>query len=159
MTPRTVPTVRDLERDEVEEILARNRVGRIAYGRGSRIDIEPIHYVYADGWIYGRTSDGPRLETNGFSWWPVAFEVDEVDDLYRWRTVVVHGGFYTIPPDGVEWARSVELLSGLVPARDGAASARDVLFRIAVQEAAGRESSPGANGRSVVPAPAEPVPA
>ena len=43
------PTVRTLEHPEVESILARNHVGRIAYARGNRIDLEPVHYVYEDG--------------------------------------------------------------------------------------------------------------
>ena len=145
------PTIRTLDRAQSEAILARNHVGRIAYGRGSRIDIEPIHYVYADGWIYGRTSHGAKLETTGYSWWPVAFEVDEVEELFRWRSVVVHGGFYTLPADGAEWEqdewrRGLELLRGLIPealTEDDPTPMRNVLFRIAVQEVSGREAVPG----------------
>lgn len=150
MSPTRAPQIRALEPDEIEAILARNHVGRMAYGRGGRIDIEPIHYVYADGWIYGRTSPGAKLEATGFSWWPVAFEVDEVDALFRWRSVVVHGGFYTLMADGAdweraEWRRALETLRRLLPetltAQDPTPF-RDVLFRIAVQEATGRQVEP-----------------
>lgn len=147
MSQTGAPQIRSLGREEIDAILARNHVGRIAYGRDNRIDIEPIHYVYADGWIYGRTSHGAKLETTGYAWSPVAFEVDEVEGLFQWRSVVVHGGFYTVPADGAEWerqewSRGVELLRGLVPETftgDDPAPHRDVLFRIAVQEATGRE--------------------
>jgi nitroimidazol reductase NimA-like FMN-containing flavoprotein (pyridoxamine 5'-phosphate oxidase superfamily) len=129
-------------------ILARNHVGRIAYSRGNFMDIEPVHYVYADGWLYGRTSEGTKLRTTGYSWHPVVFEVDEVEDLFRWRSVVVHGGFYTIPSGGAdweveEWKKGVELLRTLIPdtflAGDPVAF-RTVMFRIAVQEVSGREA-------------------
>jgi nitroimidazol reductase NimA-like FMN-containing flavoprotein (pyridoxamine 5'-phosphate oxidase superfamily) len=148
-TPK--PTFRPLERDECEAILARNHVGRLAYARSNRIDIEPVHYVYANDWIYGRTSEGKKIETTGYSWWPVAFEVDEVEELFRWRSVVVHGGFYTIPFRGValeveEWKRGVAALRTLIPETftdDDPVAFRTIMFRIAVQEVSGREALPG----------------
>jgi hypothetical protein len=94
-------------------------VGRIAYARGTRLDIEPIHYVYSEGWLYGRTSRGAKLDITGESWWPVAFEVDEVDGPFDWRSVVVHGGFYTLRPEErwqqEDYDRALERLRALMP--------------------------------------------
>lgn len=149
MSTREAPQIRALSRAECDAVLARNHVGRIAYARANRIDIEPIHYVFHEGWVYGRTGHGAKLEATGYTWWPVAFEVDEVEELFRWRSVVVHGGFYTIPAgagEGGEWDRAVELLRSLIPETftpDDPAAFRDVLFRIAVQEVSGREAVPG----------------
>lgn len=42
-------------------------VARIAYSRENQVDIEPIHYIYQDGWLYGRTSRGAKLELTGDS--------------------------------------------------------------------------------------------
>jgi uncharacterized protein len=148
MTTITKPAIRKLDGDACEAILARNHVGRLAYARGSRIDIEPVHYVYADGWIYGRTSPGRKMEMIGGHWRPVAFEVDEAEDLFRWRSVVVHGGFYPVPREWVSgenpvWSRAVELLRTLVPqtfCEDDPVPERSVVFRIAVQEITGREA-------------------
>ncbi|MGI9190032.1 MAG: pyridoxamine 5'-phosphate oxidase family protein [Longimicrobiaceae bacterium] len=143
--------IRSLDREEIEEILARNHVGRLAYAKGNRVDIEPLHYVYDVGWIYGRTSPGTKIETTGTEWWPVAFEVDEVKGIFEWRSVVVHGGFYTIPREGwttaqrETWMRGVGLLRRLIPETfrdDDPAPHRTLLFRIAVQEASGREATP-----------------
>jgi nitroimidazol reductase NimA-like FMN-containing flavoprotein (pyridoxamine 5'-phosphate oxidase superfamily) len=144
------PVFRHLEREACEAILARNHVGRLAYARSNQIDIEPVHYVYSDGWIYGRTAEGRKIETTGYAWWPVAFEVDEVEALFRWRSVVVHGGFYTIPFRGVEmeveeWKRGVAALRTLIPetfTADDPVAFRTILFRIAVQEVSGREALP-----------------
>jgi len=44
---------RELHRDESEEILSRNHVGRIAFASNDRVDIEPVNYVFDSGWIYG----------------------------------------------------------------------------------------------------------
>jgi nitroimidazol reductase NimA-like FMN-containing flavoprotein (pyridoxamine 5'-phosphate oxidase superfamily) len=148
------PIFRHLDESECLELLARNNVGRVAYARKNHIDIEPVHYVYSDRWIYGRTSQGKKLEMTGYSWWPVAFEVDEVEDLFRWRSVVVHGGFYAMQSGGTEpeveeWRRAVELLRTLIPGtlrEDDPTSFRDILFRIAVQEVTGREALPGPPG-------------
>lgn len=144
------PAFRELERGEMEAILERNHVGRLAFASRNHVDIQPLHYVYHEGWIYGRTSHGTRMESVGYAWWPVAFEVDEIEELFRWRSVVVHGGFYTIPAGGTEWEaeewrHGVELLRRLLPqtfTRDDPVGFRTVLFRIAVQELTGREATP-----------------
>ena len=148
---RAQPIFRELDRERSLEILARNHVGRIAYARKNRIDIEPIHYVYADGWIYGRTSKGRKMEMTGYSWWPVVFEVDEVEGLFQWRSVVVHGGFYAMPAprnhlEVEEWKTGVDWLRTLIPEsfrEDDPVSHRTILFRISVQEITGREAVPG----------------
>ena len=150
METSSSPRFRSLNRNEIDAILARNHVGRLAYARGNRVDIEPLHYVYSNGWIYGRTSPGTKIETTGTDWWPVAFEVDEIEELFRWRSVVVHGGFYVIPKHGAEWQqeewmRGLGLLRRLIPdtfREDDPAPHRNLIFRIAVQEASGREAIP-----------------
>ena len=151
----TQPRIRTLSREECEQILTRNHVGRLAYSWKNHVDIEPLHYVFDGEWLYGRTSPGAKLTATGEEWWPVAFEVDEVEGLFQWRSVVVHGGFYAIPEDGPEWReaareRSLELLRALVPETltpDDPAPLRTVLFRIAVQEVSGREATPGEPAR------------
>jgi len=155
MSDPTHPRFRTLDRDECLAILARNHVGRLAYERQGHVDIQPLHYVYDDGWLYGRTSYGAKLDATGTTWWPVAFEVDEVEDLFSWRSVVVHGGFYTLADDGVEvheeaWRHGVELLRALIPATFTEADPvafRTVVFRMAVQEVTGREAVPDSAAR------------
>lgn len=73
-----MPTFRPLDRPEMEALLARNHVGRLAFSFHDRVDIEPIHYVYADGVLYARTSPGHKLTTLAHHRW-VALEADEVD--------------------------------------------------------------------------------
>ena len=103
------PRFRILTRHECESLLARHSVGRIAFVRGNRLDIIPLHYVFADGVLCARTAHETRLEKtheNFYDSWPAAFEVDEVDALFRWRSVVVHGNFHAAVHGDAEWRRN-----------------------------------------------------
>ena len=143
---------RELPRSEIEEILGRNKVGRLAFAFHDRVDIQPIHYVYERGWLYGRTSEGEKIETLQHNQW-VAFEVDEIKDTFDWLSVVIHGSFWRIHPLGSPraeevWAKAAELMARVVPEaltdKDPVAF-RQILFRIAISDVRGREakSKPG----------------
>src|SRR5215213_8839853 len=93
------PTFRTLEPREMEQLLARHNVGRVAYTFHGRVDIEPIHYVFADGVIYMRTAPGSKLAALAHSPW-IALEVDEIDGPFDWRSVVAHGTVYVVRADG-----------------------------------------------------------
>src|SRR5688500_1171606 len=93
------PTFRELDPPEVEQLLTRNHVGRMAYSFHNRVDIEPISYVHAGGVIYMRTAPGSKLATLIHAPW-VAFEVDEVDGPFDWRSVVAHGTVYVLEDSG-----------------------------------------------------------
>lgn len=149
MTPNP-PIFRQLSRDESERLLGRNHVGRVAFSFRDRVDIQPIHYVFHDGWIYGRTSQGTKLTTIAHHPW-IAFEVDEVHGMFEWKSVVVKGAFYLLSGEesaatDLTFAHGVELLRELIPetfeANDPAAFRRSV-FRIHLDEVTGREAKPG----------------
>lgn len=108
-----------LPRAEIDAVLARQNVGRLAYSLRDRVDIEPLHYVYADGWVYARTAPGTKLSTVVHNPW-VAMEVDEARALFDWDSVVLRGRLHILD-DGptVEmrerYARAVTALRTLVP--------------------------------------------
>ena len=142
-----VPYVRELERAECVEILERNRVGRVAFSHRDRVDIEPIHYVLESDWLYLRTSKGSKLAVLQKNPW-VAFEVDEFEQLFSWRSVVVHGKveFVSADSSGVEThEHAIEALRGLIPgtlSEDDPVSFRNVVLRIHLTEVTGREAEP-----------------
>ena len=146
--PTPTPRFRDLDPAECTALLARHNVGRMAFARKDRVDIEPIHYVFDDQWVYGRTQPGTKLEVLTHNRW-VAFEVDEVDALFDWRSVVVKGGFYLLRADGSAQERKiydngVAILRRLVPEtltpRDPLPD-RAIVFRIHVDEMFGRAAT------------------
>jgi nitroimidazol reductase NimA-like FMN-containing flavoprotein (pyridoxamine 5'-phosphate oxidase superfamily) len=139
---------RELPRDEIEAMLLRNKVGRIAFTYHDRVDIQPIHYIYDRGWLYGRTSEGDKISTLQHNQW-IAFEVDEVTDTFDWRSLVIHGSLWILHPRGSPraeelWAKAAELVAKIVP---GALTDHDpvpfrqTLFRIAVSDVRGREAT------------------
>lgn len=139
---------RDLERDEIEQVLLRNKVGRLAFSFHDRVDIQPIHYIYERGWLYGRTSEGDKIAALTHNQW-IAFEVDEVKDVFEWTSVVVHGSFWILHPRGSAhaeelWVKAAELVSKIVPGSltdTDPVSFRQTLFRIAVSDVRGREAT------------------
>ena len=140
------PEFRTLDDAECRALLARHRVGRIAYSLRDRVDIEPIHYVYDKSWVFGRTSVGAKLSTLAHRPW-CAFEVDEVHAMFNWTSVVVKGSFHLLDPESGSpdsYRRALELLSSLVPGTftsDDPVPHRTILFGIHAQEITGRSAS------------------
>jgi uncharacterized protein len=140
---------RTLSLDECRALLARHRVGRLAYAYKQRIDIEPLHYVLDGEWIYLRTSQGSKLAMLGHAPW-VAMEVDEVRDLFDWESVVIHGSVQVLDAaDGPEatarWEHAVETFRRLMPAAFAAGDPtphRDVMLRVHLSHVEGRAASP-----------------
>lgn len=140
-----VPIFRELTDAECEELLRQHHVGRLAFVRDGSVDIEPIHYVFTDGWIFGRTGEGTKLESIAHRPW-VAFEVDDVHGLFDWRSVVVHGTIYLLADDGApldreQYTRALELLRTLVPETmtpDDPTPARTIVFGLHADRISGR---------------------
>lgn len=140
-----------------ERVLTDNNVGRIAFALQDRVSIVPVHYVYDNGWIYGRTATGGKLRELLRNR-RVAFEVDEHTRLFQWRSVVVRGPLYLIEPGSANsdqhiYAKAVSLIRQLVPSAlsdSDPVPFRDQLFRIRVVEISGRTSEP-TGGKRVFP--------
>jgi nitroimidazol reductase NimA-like FMN-containing flavoprotein (pyridoxamine 5'-phosphate oxidase superfamily) len=148
------PVIRSLRGDEAEALLTRNHVGRIAFAIHDRVDVEPMHYVYDAPWIFGRTSAGTKLLTLAHNQW-CAFEVDEVEGLFDWESVVVKGPFSAqgSPLAGWDFDRALAALRELLPSTlraDDPTPHRDIVFGVHVSEISGRGSASNA-------APASPV--
>ncbi len=139
------PTFSKLDQAACEALLAAHHVGRIAFAFRDRVDIEPIHYVYANGWLYGRTREGTKLRTLAHHPW-VAFEVDEVNALFEWKSVVIHGRieFPDITRSEVErakHARAVAAFRTLIPdafADNDPTPDRDVVWALPLHTVEGR---------------------
>lgn len=146
---------RELSREEIEAMLLRNNVGRIAFSYHDRVDVQPIHYVYERGWLYGRTSEGDKVAALKHNQW-IAFEVDEVTDVFDWRSIVIHGSFWILHPRGSPhaeelWVKAAELVSRIVPGaltEHDPVGFRQTLFRIAVADVRGREATLKVSERS-----------
>ena len=148
--PAPRPIFRELTSEECIALLRRHRVGRLAVTHRDRIDVVPIHFVYDDGWLYGRTAVGEKIEVVSHNRW-VAFEVDEVRDTFDWTSVVVKGGLYLLRKEGSAqeqeiYEKGVALVRQIVPEAltpDDPVPDRALLFRIHADDISGRAASPG----------------
>lgn len=142
-----LPTFDTLSHEEAEAILARHHIGRLAFSFRDRVDIQPISYVYDAGAIICRTGPGAKLTTLERSPW-IAFQVDEVDGPFDWRSVVAFGTVYPLDAEGGAraqdtYARSLALFRTIAPdalAEGDPAPFRTVLLRIHVHEIHGRSA-------------------
>ena len=157
-TALTIPKIRKMSAASCLALLRHESVGRMAFSFHDRVDITPIHYVYANKWLFARTSHGEKMMTIAHAPW-VALEVDEVNGVFEWKSVVVHGTVYLAERDGgpVEarrWRTGIELLKRIVPGTGTThdpVAFRSLVFGIHVDSLSGRISSltGGATGRSV----------
>ena len=137
------PHIRDLTPSDNCTLLERHNVGRIAFSFHDRVDIQPIHYVYRDNWIYGRTSRGGKLMTLAHNPW-CAFQVDEVRGTFDWESVVVKGYLELLDPElgsPNAYAYGLELMRRIVPETftdEDPVPQRSILFRIHASEVTGR---------------------
>jgi nitroimidazol reductase NimA-like FMN-containing flavoprotein (pyridoxamine 5'-phosphate oxidase superfamily) len=149
MTTRLTPSFDELTRAEAVEILARNHVGRLAFAFHDRVDIQPLSYTFEDPWIYLRTEEGTKIFTLTHNRW-AAFEVDEIDGPFDWRSVVVRGAVYLLDPehgsgDPETFEHAVQLLRGVIPGtltRKDPVPFRDVVLRLYADEVTGRRATP-----------------
>ena len=141
---KTAPAqIRELDQRDINAVLARNLVGRLAWLRDGDIDVLPIRYAYANGSIFGRTGSGGKLLKMDPEGTRVAFEVDEVQSTQRWRSVLVHGTFLLATPDAgrEEWLRALGAIRRLEHEAlrdDDPTPERRELFRIVIHDASGR---------------------
>ncbi len=141
------PRVRELTARQIACVLGRNTVARVGFMNGKRMEIAPVHYVIEDGVMYGRTAGGSKSRA-----WrgdvSVVVEVDEVDDLFNWRSVVIHGSMDIVRGVGpgaepFAYLKAVAAIRRLIPAafteRDPMPY-RSYVFRITPSEMSGRQA-------------------
>jgi nitroimidazol reductase NimA-like FMN-containing flavoprotein (pyridoxamine 5'-phosphate oxidase superfamily) len=144
----TLPVIRKLTRQECEAVLSRNNIGRIAFSYRDKVDIEPLSYVFMNGWIYGRTSLGSKLRVLAHNRW-VAFETDELRSMFDWQSVIVKGALYRLDSKGAQteaYETAVTLLRTLMPlalSQGDPTPDRTELFRIHADRVTGRAATPG----------------
>lgn len=81
-----------LTHSQMEHVLQSQLVGRIACHAGEKLYVVPVSYVYHDGYIYAHSKEGLKIaimrKNPG-----VCFQVDAVEDMTNWRSVIVWGTY------------------------------------------------------------------
>jgi uncharacterized protein len=80
---------------DIESILARNVLGRLGCTDGETIYVVPINYYYDGRYIFAHSTDGKKIRYMRKN--PkVCFEVDEVENMMNWKTVITWGDYEEI---------------------------------------------------------------
>ena len=135
----------ELTDGQTEDVLRSNIIGRIGCHAFGRTYVVPITYVYDGKAIYAHTREGMKLHMMREN--PrVCFEVDHMDDLANWRSVIAWGRFEELHGDRAHQAMEMlvenleEKLEGppgeSVHPREGTVPA--TLYRIVLEEKSGR---------------------
>jgi nitroimidazol reductase NimA-like FMN-containing flavoprotein (pyridoxamine 5'-phosphate oxidase superfamily) len=136
---------------EIEQVLTTEILGRIAFIIEGRPTVVPITYAYDGEAIYVHSAEGEKLHAMQVN--PtVCFEVEQIEDMANWRSVVAHGTFERLQDDP-EGAVMEMLVQRFAPLRVSETAAPDrrreqahrrggvtrpALFRILLTDKAGR---------------------
>ena len=142
----------ELTPEEIDEMLRSEAIGRIGCYAFGRPYVVPITFAYDGVAVYGHSREGLKLRMMR-SHPSVCFEVDRMDGLSDWRSVIAMGTFSELPERQSETA--MELLRRRIgPHVPSATSFPDGLthvsgmpwavFRIVLGERSGRFERPDA---------------
>lgn len=82
----------ELTDKQMERLLREEAVGRIGCHANGRTYVVPVTYVWEGEAVYCQSADGMKIRMMRAN--PeVCFEVDHIDDLANWRSVIAHGTF------------------------------------------------------------------
>jgi nitroimidazol reductase NimA-like FMN-containing flavoprotein (pyridoxamine 5'-phosphate oxidase superfamily) len=140
--------VRDLDQDEIEQLLLRLNYGHLACTDGLEPYVVPIHYAYDEPYIYIYTTEGKKsglIERNP----RVCLQIEEVVDGSNWQSVIVQGEAEHLT-DEVERTNALKAVVRMNPTLTPAVSIRwmdnwvreniEVVLRIVPIEMTGRAS-------------------
>lgn len=82
----------ELNEKQIEDLLTRQITGRLACYADGQLYLVPINYVYKEPCIYAHSAPGRKIEMMRKN--PeVCFEVDEIETIFNWKSVIVWGRF------------------------------------------------------------------
>jgi uncharacterized protein len=138
---------------QAEFILHDGMIGRIGCYADKKVYVVPVTYVYDKGYIYAHSQEGMKVTMMRRN--PsVCFEVDFVQDMANWRSVVIWGEFQELTNDKEQKAAMRMLADRLLPFVDSESTRppespepaphevvkppRAVFYRIKIEKMTGR---------------------
>lgn len=142
-----------LNQSEIETVLHRQSIGRIGYHADGKVHIVPVVYAYDGVRILCHSREGQKIRAMRAN--PnVCFEVEQIDDLTNWQSVVAWGTYEELTGDAAALAIGflVDALTKLVgvdappgasrssitPPGHGAEAADAVVYCLHLSEKTGR---------------------
>jgi nitroimidazol reductase NimA-like FMN-containing flavoprotein (pyridoxamine 5'-phosphate oxidase superfamily) len=132
----------ELTSAEIDELLRRQRIGRVGSAAVGHVEITPIVYGYDGLAVYGHSRFGRKIQyMRGNP--EVCFEVEEIVDPMSWKVVVLHGRYEELS-DAADRDRAMRfiLAQGAGGRRSSATAVEHgddlVVYRIRIASRSGR---------------------
>lgn len=85
----------ELTEKQIEGLLKRQVTGRLGCHAEGLTYVVPVNYMYKDDAIYAHSGSGRKIDMMRKN--PqVCFQVDEMESIFRWRSVIAWGTFEEI---------------------------------------------------------------
>jgi nitroimidazol reductase NimA-like FMN-containing flavoprotein (pyridoxamine 5'-phosphate oxidase superfamily) len=128
--------------EEVERLLSSETTGRIGCHADGLTYVVPVTYAYRSGTVYCHSAAGQKIRMMRKN--PdVCFEVDRVEDVGNWKSVVAHGRFQEL--SGRDALEAMDVLIARFSTIDGMKESHPS-YVLRVSEA----DSPRTDGRPIV---------
>ncbi|MCX7877256.1 MAG: pyridoxamine 5'-phosphate oxidase family protein [Ignavibacteria bacterium] len=104
-----------MDKNSISNILIRNYTARLGCSDGNEVYVVPITYVYDGENILSHSNEGKKINIMRKN--PeVCIEIDEVDDIFNWRSVIATGIFEELSGDESvkAFSKIYEKLSGIM---------------------------------------------
>jgi nitroimidazol reductase NimA-like FMN-containing flavoprotein (pyridoxamine 5'-phosphate oxidase superfamily) len=100
--------IESLSRLQCEQLLASQLIGRIGCHSSGKLYIVPITYAFHEGYIYAHSNEGLKIKMMRKN--PkVCFEVECVENMGNWRTVILWGKYEELKTQLVQ-AKAINIL-------------------------------------------------
>jgi len=101
--------VKEVSRGEMLALLLRGGYGHLGCSRDNHLYVVPMHYAFDSAALYFFTTDGTKTEFMAANH-EFCFQVEEVTDARRWRSVMVTGRAERVKGDE-EMERAMQLIT------------------------------------------------
>jgi len=143
-----------LTKEQIQEVLKENILGRIGCNDGQRTYVVPINYVYDGKFILGHSTEGMKVRMMRKN--PqVCFEVDEMKTLTNWKSIIAWGEYQELTDERdryyamklfVDRMMHLKISETAVPPEISAyrvhprspGNIKPVIYRIVIEEISGR---------------------
>ena len=140
-----------LTKGQCKRILIAGMVGRIGCHSSGKTYVIPITYVFDGGYIYAHSKEGLKVNMMRQNT-DVCFQVDDIDNLSNWRSVIVWGKFEELKTNEEQEPALEILVNGLQAFHTGDSvkppkntgemtphrEKKPVIYRISIDEMSGR---------------------
>lgn len=111
----------ELTSTQIEQVLRSERTGRLGCCVGDEMYVVPVSYAYHNGHVYAHSKDGRKIRMMRKN--PkVCFQVDSIENLANWRSVILWGQYEELKSEKEQRAGMKILLDRFIPFMTGEAA-------------------------------------